>query len=600
MFDITRTDLPPSGVDQILFYESVSRAKTMVPNRPQYDFINAVGTLPLDQEDPITVFVLKSANGIGKTASVWNVLINIIYGNEKNKEGKYGPVNIFSEGSCGKKIVDMQTGEEIEGFFSAPLYNGAFPKHWPKNIWYVSNKDVLNAIWEEAKRWLPVNDFEEFWEEAKDGKSHISKVKFLSTQWTLFFKTVDQDPKTFEGANCSIVVFDEPCPRPIFAAAVARTRMGGFIIMPATPLRDEPWFPEYCEDPDNPDLWLMEVNVWTNCIERAGQWDMGIFGIQDKGNLTERKINMMIRQWERLDPDLLPARVEGKSVHLVGIVYKSYPKYRDNIFKPFEIWARIPQQYMYRFVLDPHDRKPPAAIWQRMDIKGNEQILREFPAVTDPHYQGKMFAEITDAGHYTTYQFIKYFMQIEKELQIPPDRIQDLIDPNFGLKRNAQTGKRVYEEWSEISRQVKKDLGYGREYSFIYDIMDSVEEGHQVVREKILPTIDGQHKWVIHETCANMDQQMRFYRRKRQTIKDEEEHGITDKVANKYKDFPDLARYSAVVHWDYVDLDVYHDRFTGGDYEQTIKPQEQIAGETYDWRSEIKSVVPRPEGADGT
>ena len=594
MFDLSRTKFSDDERGQIEFYESVCRAKIFVPNRPQYDYIHAVGNLSLDQENPKTIFVIKCANGVGKTAATWNILINIIYGNEKNKEGLYGPVNIFQN-----EIIDLTTGEKIDGFFSGPMYYGGFPKYWPKNIWYVSNKDVLGAIWEEAKVWLPKNDYEEFWDINKEGKTYVSKVVFHSTGWTVFFKTVDQEPKTFEGANCSIIVNDEPCPRAIFGAEVARIRMGGIILMPATPLRDEPWFPEYCEAADDPDLYLLEANVWKNCIETAGQWDMGRYGIQDKGNLAESKIRMMIRQWERIDPDLLPARVEGKSVHLLGIVYKSYPKYRDKIFKAFEIWVRQPMDYMYRFILDPHDRKPPAAIWIRMDRWGNQFVLREFPAVTDPHYQGKLFSDISDAGHYTTFDFIKYFMQIEKELQIPPTRITDIIDPNFGIKRNAQTGKRVYQEWSEICLQVKKDLGYGREYSFITNTLDAVDEGHQEVRQLILPTMHDRHRWIVHETCANVDQQMRYYRRKKQTAKHEDEMGPTDKVANKYKDFPDLVRYHAVNFWDYTELDRFKDKFTGSDYEETIKPSDQVEGEEqFNWQKVIQEVA-RPEGSDG-
>ena len=596
MFDISKTHYTDKEREHIAFYESLCRAKTFVPNRPQYDFIHAVGNLPLDPANPRSVFILKSANGVGKTSVTWNVLINIIYGNEKNDKGKYGPVNIFQT-----RIVDNETNETIDGFFSGPMYNGKFPSKWPKNIWYVSNKDVLNAIWEEAKVWLPVNDYEEiFWQDEKSGKNYISVVSFKSTGWTLFFKTVDQDPKTFEGANCSIIVNDEPCPRAIYAAEIARTRMGGIIIMPATPLRDEPWFSEYCEMADDPDLWILEVPVWTNCIEKAGTWDMGVYGIQQKGNLEERKILSMIRQWERLDPDLLPARVEGKSVHLVGIVYKSYPKYRDQIFMKFDIWVRQPELYVYRFVLDPHDRKPPAAIWLRMDIKGNEQVIREFPSVIDPQYAGKLFVDTPDAGHFTTYDFIKYFMQIERELQIVSYRIEDIIDPNFGMKRNAQTGKRVHEEWTEISRRVAKDSGSGREYSFITNVMDAVDEGHQVVLQKILPTIDGRHMLKIHESCHNLDSQMRYYRRKRQTVKHEEEMGLTDKVAEKYKDFPDLLRYHSVCFWNFKDYDRHVDRFTGKDYGETIKSS--IRGpveEEFNWRRAIKQIT-RPAGVDGT
>ena len=73
--------------------------------------------------EPKTVFIVKSANGVGKTSCTWNIIINIIYGNEKDEDGNCGPVNIFQT-----EIIDLSTGEKIDGFFSGPMYNGGFPK----------------------------------------------------------------------------------------------------------------------------------------------------------------------------------------------------------------------------------------------------------------------------------------------------------------------------------------------------------------------------------------------------------------------------------------------------------------------------------------
>jgi len=567
MIDYQASKFNDKQIDQWKDYGRLCGAKTFLPNRPQFDFVHAIGTEVTKKEDPKRVFLMRSGNGTGKTTIIWNALANIIYGN----------VNIYED------VKDVQTGEQFKGFFNWPLFNN-YPQKWPKKIWYVSNRDLINDIWEEAKNWLPSNEYHAtFVKDSKDGKNYISTVKFLGTPWVLFFKTVDQEPKVFEGANISIAIFDEPPPKRLFTAAVGRLRSGGFILMPATPLMDAAWFVSEILDKleDHGDTWDQQVPIWDNCIEEAGEWDLGPFGIQKKGNLEKQQIEFMIRHW---DPDEVPARELGEFMHLTGVVYKTYSRDRENIFQDFQIWTPQPLIYMYRFLLDPHDRKPPAAMWLRMDQWGHIEVIREWPSPADPQYDGKLYINIKDSGAYTINDFVKIFFDIEKQLDIPPGRILDIIDPNFGLKKNANSGLRTFQEYTTASVELQRRLGYGRTFAFKTDVLDDLYEGHSAVKKFLLPSmIDGDRYLRIHDSCVNTDQALRFYSYKKQPVKEEEAHGLTDKIEKKYKDFADCLRYCLVLPWDFTELDKWVDRYAGGDYETSLQTN---------WRDRLAATRP--------
>lgn len=540
-------------------------AKTFIPNRAQFDFARAVGELvPKGKR----IFLVTSANGVGKTTIAWNILLNIIYEN----------YNIY------RKITDLQTGEQFSGFFDFPLYN-RFPKTWPKQVWYVSNADSLRFIHEELKNWAPPHSYiEGEWTESKDGKTYVSRIHFPVTGWTIYYKTVEQDPQTFESANISIIVFDEPPPRQLYKAAIYRTRKGGFIMIPATPLFHAAWFVDDIveripEEGESSFKWHQTVDVWSNCIETAGEWHLGIFGRQKKGNLSKSQIDFQISE---TDPDEVEARVYGKFQHLVGLIFKGYD--RNKIVRPAQS-REFPNNYMYRFVLDPHDRKPPAASWYCLDQYGRIEKIREFPSVHDKIYHGQRYVDIKDSGPYTIKDFVRMFFEIEQELQIPPDRIQDIIDPNFGVKIQRNTGRKVYEEYEIAMKEIAKERKSRRRYSFVLNVIDDLYIGHKKLKELIKPNADGEVRYTIDPSCVNTDLAYRRYKYKDQTDKQVEEMGLSDRVEEKWKDFIDNDRYMAVLPWKYR----AHPIFLGkgrSDY-----------GEMSRLKSKLKSL--RPKGVAG-
>ena len=530
MLQFERTKLKPEQIGRIEAFKTIAGARTFLPNRPQYEFARAVGNQPKTGK---RIFLVTSGNGTGKTTAAWNILANIIYPG----------INIW------RNITDVQTNETISGFFDFPLFTD-FPKHWPPNIWYVSNKDSLASIHVEMPNWMPNNGFVEHFTEGKDGKSYVSRVKFKGTRWNLFYKTVDQDPKTFESANISIVVFDEPPPKELFHAAVSRLRSGGIIIIAATPLWDAAWFIDDIVEKvhTDPDKWHQRVSVWENCIEKAGHWHLGTFGKHPKGNLYQEDIEFMIRNW---DEEQLPARVDGKFMQLSGLIIRNYDP--QKVFVPVKRLPNRPIIYNYRFVVDPHDRRPPAAAWFRLSPYGRIEVVREWPSREDVIYKGKYYIEIRDAGNHTILDFVKNWMEIEQDYKIPKTRIDDFMDPNFGKKIVRQTGKRVWQDYYEASVKV----GH-REYAFNLNANDNIEDGHAALRRFLKPTLNGDQLFVIDHRCHNIDRAFRRYAWKKETSKHEEEMGLGSRVQEKYKDFIDVCRYCLIVPWDYRPLDVFH------------------------------------------
>ena len=146
----------------------------------------------------------------------------------------------------------------------------------------------------------------------------------------------------------------------------------------------------------------MYADIEANCIEH---------GI--RGRLKHSDIEDMLREY---DIDELEARANGKFAHLGGVVYKSYD--RELHLRDVE-WREHKHHYMYRMIIDPHDRMPPAVIWVRLDRFGRRAIIREWPSVDDWEFGGKPFHEIKDSGRWIIKDFCRTFIEIEEELEIP-------------------------------------------------------------------------------------------------------------------------------------------------------------------------------------
>ncbi|MBC8461571.1 MAG: hypothetical protein H8D67_26650 [Deltaproteobacteria bacterium] len=557
MIDFTNTRLTGEGVQRYYQLAKDYPFKFASLTRPQADMARIIGTTVPDKN----TFLATSGNGSGKSAfGVGGLIPNIVFGN----------VNIYRD------IVDLDDGTTFPGFFDYPLFNN-FPASWPKKIWYVSNAELLKTVWEEFEFWIP----DSLYTAHKDFKGYISRVHFKGTKWTLFFKTIDQDPKTFEGANVSLIIFDEPPPENLYTAGGIRLRKGGFIVMPATPLFGAGYFSDIIEDSlnENSSKVHQKVSCWSNCIERAGEWDLGVFGVQKKGNLRERFLQIGL---DNCDPEEKAAREDGELMHFSGAVYKQYN--RDIHFKKIDELEQIdaPHTFMYQFIIDPHDRRPPAAAWIRIDQWLRKRVIREWPSTFDEIYNHFPYHKIKSAAPFIMEDFVRFFISIFRdEIGVPPERVQAIIDPNSGRKPNDRTGFMTFEEYEQEFRK------QGYPLAFVTNVVDSLEDGHKKVKDFLKPSVDGDLRLMVDKSCTNIDYQLRHYTYLDFEGKAAETKGIREgAVSEKFKDFPDLLRYACMcpVSWQPLERKIY--KYSGGDYEEV---------DSDDWRSKVG----RPVGAAG-
>lgn len=157
-------------------------------------------------------------------------------------------------------------------------------------------------------------------------------------------KTHDQDLKVFEGSDYDYVWFDEPPPEAIFKAVWrGLTDREGECAITGTPIV-EPWMFDKVAEADAENMqglvWYQYINTYENVINIGdGDKEAGL-----------RRIKALESMY---DDDEKMARIEGKFLHLKGLIFKHWSR-KDHLIEPFP-W---PNHWPIIFSVDPHPRKP--------------------------------------------------------------------------------------------------------------------------------------------------------------------------------------------------------------------------------------------------
>lgn len=277
------------------------------------------------------VVLLSAANGIGKTELGLNVLAHFLYPSKSAESKKY---------------------------FDLPLFNN-FP--YPKKARIISEPTTVEStIVPGLKRVFPKNHYDH-----RKGRKMYDAYWNTDTGWELDIMTYEQDVKEFESSTLGLAWFDEPPPKRIFKATVARMRKGGIIFITATPLQGSAWmYDELIAKPED-DIkkhgftTYLEADVETACVQH---------GI--RGFLEHENIEKMISQYDEED---MQARVKGKFHHLIGLVFKMFNR-AIHIIRPFEINH---EDWVVGHALDPHPRNPDASMWLAVNRKGTKVVCDE-------------------------------------------------------------------------------------------------------------------------------------------------------------------------------------------------------------------------------
>lgn len=156
------------------------------------------------------------------------------------------------------------------------------------------------------------------------------------------FLSGNQDEKDFEGDLVDSCWIDEPCRRSIYYATLRALLMSnGPLRLTMTPL-SEPWIYNEIECSNDP-----EVKVIHGILEDAL--------IENGGHMTREQFDSFV---SKLPEDEYEARVMGRYRHLLGRVYKRF-NLNEHVVQPF----KIPRSWPVWCSIDPHQRKPHAALW---------------------------------------------------------------------------------------------------------------------------------------------------------------------------------------------------------------------------------------------
>lgn len=396
-------------------------------------------------------------------------------------------------------------------WFGGPVFKS--PWKFPKKIWYLSDSDSWqNKLQYEIPKWFPAGKYT-FTKNGRKFNSHLE-----AQGWVIDGKTYDQDVRQFESDDVGIIVYEEPPPRDIRKACVSRLRMGGYEIFLMTPLQHSAWI--FDEIVNNKDLAkYLEVHyadVESNCIEH---------GI--RGRLRHEDIVFMMDQW---DEDEKQARAEGKPSHMKGLVYKGlHPDQHRHERPPNDFPMSEHDIYC---VMDIHDRRPPAIVWFAVSVNGKKYAVQEYP--NDPH---NLYHTIKSSS--VTFDDISKIIRTTERLNgWDSNQVKRYLDPNYGVRRMGDMGITIQQYFAMPE--------HGGLY-FITNINDHQETGHQMVRNLLAVDKDGLPNLLIGDGLCNSWHQMQRYGRKEHASKREAVDGMSEKVGEKYKDFPDCFRYFSVV-----------------------------------------------------
>lgn len=459
------------------------RGRYYVPNGKAEQFINMLGHA---KQDGITIFILRAGNSFGKTALATNI-INYLCDNVSNKYlDKIEALQKFRKpGSRGRLCTTANAAKETYSV--------------------------------EFKKWFSRNQYKT----TKMGREFDSKYEFTRTSCNFDVFTFDQDPEAGESITLDWAVIDEPMSKRHFSGLKRGLRFGGIIIFILTPLEGSGWYHDVFETPERlgKDVFVLEGSSEENCIEH------GVRGVIPHAALEDT--------WRDYDEAELPARRDGKYLHLAGAIYKTY---RDD--HSGHVWEKFPDWYqecwqqqrftLYR-VVDPHDRKPFAIAWHA--VFPNEHVVT---VAEWPDESWRPFHKINSCN-WSVPMYVKMILETEKLLGKKADVC--LIDPNFGLAAK-KGGASVLQEFEDNGL-------YG------WDLPpDAIAAGHLAVKQLLGDPGKGiEPRWNILEHCKNMRYGLSHYGYKESR---DASRGLSETPELVNKDFCDLGRYPANYGFRYI------------------------------------------------
>lgn len=267
-------------------------------------------------------------NGTGKTAIEANIIANICVKDNNEINSWFRDISYFK---------DLQRPTRGRIISSATV--------------------ITEVVIPELEKWLPMNKVTR----SKEFKPYYKKWKLNGHEFDIM--TTEQEPKEHEGVTLDWLICDEPPTHQIFDVYPSRFRSqnSGAIFLMMTPLTDAGWiYDELYNKQKERDVGVVYSSCWDASVTK---------GV--RGHLSDVFIDRLVEQYKDT-PEELEARVEGKFMHLAGLVFKNFNRIR-HVIPVFS----VPEWWDIYEVIDAHEETPDAISWFTTDELGYKYQLDE-------------------------------------------------------------------------------------------------------------------------------------------------------------------------------------------------------------------------------
>ena len=516
------------------------------PNRAQERFFNAWMEPPYPWINLITF-----GNGTGKTFALGEFLCGVI-------KGKNWVNPIFCQCDYFDEFDEKRRSGDL-------------------TIWWVCDADLMKEKSPDYKaiKWhIPDAKFK-----SKDSKGVYHEIHVpvegedeLPVNIVVQVKTHGQATTSFSGENVDLIICDEPPPEQHWNEMAGRTRskvgeVGARIVIGGTPLKISGYLYDLIEDPEfTKQIVHLEGSLWENCdgleipddeakkrnIPKSTDYESFVKSLQvskknqkkrielfekrggiylTRGVLSFESIDRQITLWRKShDPMELPSRVDGKFTHVQGRIYKTFSR-RVHVIKSYP----VPEEYPKIMIMDPHDARPDTAGWWAITPRDKMICIAEYPRMP---YEAIYSRPETIPETCDTWRLI--------ESRIPGEVIEYFGDPNKLLDPDPYTGKTLWQLYQYNG------------FTFNTNLTDKLEYGHEMVRQFLhydeermqLYPDNPQYQPIMlfFDVCEN---HINYMIRYATIIPKDLSKPFGEKIDEKYKDFPDLVRYKAVIYKPY-------------------------------------------------
>ena len=482
---------PEQGNNELFRRQKDEKLRFFVPNGRQSEFIGLVG------EGKHFIYILSAGNGIGKTALAINILGNIFWPG-------------INFGCAEKGSLDKRPAGS---WFQGTLFDSwPYPKR-ARIVTEAKNNDETGAIDQEIKHWWPKGRYRGI----KGGKQYVSLYE-IDNGWVMDKMSYEQEPKEFESSTLGLAIFDEPPPKPIFDATVARMRMGGIIIIPMTPIaesaqaqRDVSWIYEDLVDSKDKDTVILYGDSEDACKQH---------GV--RGHLEHEHLE---RMWSKFSKDQLLARKSGRPMHFSNSIFGGSFDRQVHVIPDDTL---PPPGSQFGMTTDPADGKPYALAWWWVDPRGHVVFDYEWPE-DDWIKLVKSHPNLPD---------MKEYLPIFRKYEAGRHMEHRIMDRHFGNNRSVRTNRTLQEDWAEPPYNINFSLSYNMDNEVQTGILKVLE---YLKYDKTKP-LNGMNLPRVYakERCKNIIKSLEKWSRKI----DPNTFVAAPDPKSPYKDFCDVVRYT--------------------------------------------------------